>query len=118
MDRLKPFAKPLFWAALIFAYVAAILPQAEAPQIASNDKVEHMIAFFTLAVLGRIAYAATPWLRTWLLLAGFGALIEFTQLIPVLHRDGNVADWIADMIALSAGILLVTIAARSLGRAA
>ena len=28
-------------------------------------------------------------------------------MIPALHRDGEVADWIADLIALSAGVLLV-----------
>ena len=117
MHRLTAFAKPLFWAALLFAYVVAVMPAADAPQIASNDKVEHMIAFFTLAVLGRLAYPATPWMRTWALLAGFGALIEFTQMIPTLHRDGNVADWIADVIALSAGIVLVALAARSRHRA-
>ena len=117
MERLKPYAKPLFWAALLFAYTAAIMPEAEAPKIASNDKVEHMIAFFTLAVLGRLAYATTTWWRTWLLLAGFGAAIEFTQMIPSLHRDGNLADWIADVVALSAGLLLVALAGRSLGRA-
>ena len=118
MERLKRFAKPLFWAALIFAYVAAIMPAAEAPQISTNDKVEHMVAFLTLAILHRLAYPAAGWLRTWLLLAGFGALIEFTQAIPMLHRDGNVADWIADVIALSAGILLVAGAARLARRAA
>lgn len=112
MERLKPFAKPLFWAALLFAYVAAIMPQADAPHIANNDKVEHMIAFLTLAVLGRLAYPAVPWWRGWLLLAGFGALIELTQMIPALHRDGNLADWIADAIALSVGILLVAVSAR------
>ena len=112
MDLLRRIAKPLFWAALLFAYAAAIMPAAKAPKIADNDKVEHMIAFFTLAVLGRLAYRATPAIRTWLLLTAFGAVIEFTQLIPALHRDSSFADWVADVIALSVGVLLVAIGTR------
>lgn len=115
MERLRRIAKPLFWTALIFAYVAAILPQAEAPRIASSDKVEHMIAFFTLAVLARLGYRSVATLRIALMLATFGAVIEFTQLIPMLHRDGEIADWLADVAALTVALVLVnllTLAAR------
>ncbi len=109
MELVRRLAKPLFWLALLFAYVAAVMPADEAPKISSSDKVEHMAAFFTLAVLARLGYSAVAWLRTWLLLAAFGAFIEFSQLIPALHRDGNFADWFADLAALSAGIGLVAL---------
>ena len=112
MDLIRRLARPLFWAALVFAYVAAVMPAAEAPKISDSDKVEHMLAFFTLAVLGRLGYPATPAIVTALLLACFGAVIEFSQLIPALHRDGNLADWVADVAALGAGILLVALASR------
>jgi VanZ family protein len=104
MELLHRIVKPLFWAALLFAYVAAILPQAEAPKIASSDKVEHMIAFVTLALLGKLAYPRMATLTLGLALAGVGALIEFTQMIPALHRDGNIADWIADCAAIVVGL--------------
>ena len=104
MEFLRRIVKPLFWAALLFAYVVAIMPAAEAPKIAQSDKVEHMIAFVTLALLGRLAYPQVKALTLGLLLAGLGALIEFTQMIPALHRDGNVADWIADSIAIVVGL--------------
>jgi hypothetical protein len=29
----------------------------------------------------------------------FGAMIEFAQLIPALHRDSDPYDWIADTLA-------------------
>ena len=64
MDLARRLAKPLFWAALIFAYVAAVIPADEAPKFSASDKVEHMAAFFTLAVLGRLGYLATPAIRT------------------------------------------------------
>ena len=106
MEHVRRIAKPLFWAALLFAYVAAIMPAAEAPKIAQSDKVEHMIAFFTLSVLARLGFRAASAMRVVLMLAVFGALIEVTQTIPALHRDGNVADWLADCAAIAAGLLI------------
>ena len=106
MEHVRRIAKPLFWGALLFAYVAAVMPQGEAPQIAQSDKVEHMIAFFTLAFLGRLAFRVASARRVAVLLAAFGAFIEFTQMIPALHRDGNVADWLADCGAIVAGLLV------------
>jgi len=114
MEFLRRIVKPLFWAALLFAYVAAILPQADAPKIAESDKVEHMIAFVTLALLGKLAYPRIATLTLGLLLAGLGALIEFTQMIPALHRDGNIADWIADSIAIVIGLGAATLLLRRL----
>jgi len=107
MQLRRHLARPLFWAATLFAYVAAILPQSEAPKISASDKVEHMLAFFTISVLVRIGYPAASVRTAWLLLAGFGALIEFTQMIPALHRDAQLSDWIADVTALTIGFLIV-----------
>lgn len=112
MDHVRRIAKPLFWAALLFAYVVAIMPGDEAPRIAQSDKLEHMIAFFTLAFLGRMAFPLASAARVALLLAGFGALIEFTQMIPALHRDGNLADWLADCFAIGIGLLVATLMLR------
>jgi VanZ family protein len=112
MEFLRRIVKPLFWAALLFAYTAAILPNADAPKIAQSDKVEHMIAFFTLALLGKLAYPRTATLSLLLLLVGFGALIEFTQMIPALHRDGNIADWFADCAATVVGLAIATLLLR------
>jgi VanZ family protein len=104
MQRIRPFLKPLFLAALIFAYVAAIMPSAEAPTFSLSDKVDHMITFFTLAVLAGLAWPRTRWWHVALALAAFGALIEFTQAIPALQRDASVWDWVADVIASLAGL--------------
>jgi VanZ family protein len=106
LDRLLKWA---FWAALLFAYVAAVLPQADAPAFSHSDKVEHVVAFLTLSVL-----AALGWRRARLIvigvgLAGFGAFIEFSQMIPALHRDADLKDWIADGIAIVAGLLIAAI---------
>jgi VanZ family protein len=114
MEFLRRIVKPLFWCALLFAYTVAILPSSEAPKIAQSDKVEHMIAFFTLSLLGKLAYPRMATFSLGLLLMGFGALIEFTQMIPALHRDGNIADWIADCAAILVGLTVASLLLRRL----
>ena len=95
-----------FWLAVIFAYVAAILPAKEAPHVSTWDKLNHMAAFFTITFLGRVAYPRVKALPLFGLIAGFGALIEVSQAIPFIHRDAEWADWIADIVATVAGLLL------------
>jgi len=105
-DR-EPLLRLLFWVALAFAYVAAIMPSAQAPSLSPSDKVNHMAAFFTLAVLAGIAWPRTGAWHIALRLAAFGALIEFTQMIPALNRDASFLDFVADVAALVLGLLLV-----------
>lgn len=93
-----------FWAASLFALVMALLPHP--PQIVeASDKVQHMLAFAVLAGL-----AALAWPRRLLAvgagLLAFGGLIELLQLIPGLHRNGDVADWAADGATVAAVLLL------------
>ena len=97
----------LFWAAAIFAFVMAILPHP--PEIPGNpnDKLQHVAAFATLALLGSWAYLRMSLLLLFGSLSAFGAFIELVQAIPVLHRDSDVKDWIADTIAC--GFVLIII---------
>ena len=94
-------------AAACFALVMAILPHP--PQLPGepNDKVQHIIAFATLAALGSLAYPVTPLLRLLAGLSLFGAFIEIVQAIPALHRDSDVVDWIADTAAVLVVLMLV-----------
>ena len=50
-------------------------------------------------MLGALAFFAFPRVGPVILLAwlsAFGAFIEFVQMIPALHRDGDIWDWVAD----------------------
>jgi VanZ family protein len=70
-----------------------------------SDKFAHMLAF---AVLAALALAGWPRVRSWRLivaLSAFGALIEVLQAIPVLHRDSQASDWVADTLAIAAVLL-------------
>ena len=107
--RLLPYA---FWAALIFAFVMAVLPKP--PRVPGNpsDKIQHIIAFTVLAGLAAAAYPRAPLLKVGVLLSLFGALIELVQSIPMLHRDAELVDWIADTAAASLVLVLVALVRR------
>jgi uncharacterized membrane protein YcjF (UPF0283 family) len=94
--RLLVFA---FWAALVFAFVMAVLPKP--PQLPGqpSDKIQHILAFTVLAGLAAAAHPRASLPKILLLLSAFGAMIEVVQTIPALHRDGDWIDWAADTIA-------------------
>ena len=105
----------LFWAALVFAFVMAILPKP--PQLPGDpsDKVQHILAFITLAALATIAYPRTRPIKLGLGLSAYGALIEVVQAIPILHRDAEFLDWAADTVAAFGMLLLVALVRRLRG---
>lgn len=109
-------ARCAFFAALVFTFGNAVTP-AHAVTLVSWDKAEHFIAFYALTGL---AAAAFPARRLWViavLLSLFGALIEFVQGLPIVHRDRDFWDWVADSIAIMAALspmLLVSWRAKAL----
>jgi VanZ family protein len=96
-----------FWAALCFAFVMAVLPHPPEVPGEPNDKVQHIIAFATLAALGSFAYPRIALLRLLAGLSLFGAFIEVVQAIPALQRDSDIWDWVADTAAVAAVLALV-----------
>lgn len=102
-----PARRLLFWAAATFAFVMAVLPHPPEIPGEPNDKLQHIAAFATLGALGAWAYAEMALLPLLAGLSLFGALIEFVQAIPALHRDSDVKDWIADTLACGAVLLFV-----------
>ena len=109
-------ARGLFWAAALFAFVMAVLPHPPQLPDAPSDKVQHIIAFTTLTLLGSWAYATARPLKLLLALSLFGAVIEIVQAIPVLHRDPELLDWLADSAAVAVVLLLVRLLRRRMAR--
>jgi VanZ family protein len=105
--RASKAAKALFWAAALFAFVMAVLPHPPAIPGNPNDKLQHVTAFATLALLGSFAYPGTSLIQLLVRLSLFGAAIEVVQAIPALHRDSDVRDWIADTLAVAVVLLIV-----------
>lgn len=111
--RRSDWLQSLFWCALVFALVMALLPQPpHLPIDRLGDKFEHMLAFSVLALLGSIAYSAMPLFRLGERLSFLGAVIEVLQSIPALHRDCDIRDWIADTIAVTIVLGLVYLVRR------
>ena len=95
-----------FWGAALFAYVDAIIPGVDAISLSTWDKLNHMIAFFTITFLGRAAYPRIPVFRIFVAMAAFGAFIELSQAVPFIHRDAEWDDWFADIFAIVVGLIL------------
>jgi VanZ family protein len=100
----------LFWAAVLFTFVMAVMPHPPRLPGEPNDKIQHIIAFVTLAGLGRLAFGRDATAKLIIGLSLFGALIEVTQSVPALHRDADAVDWLAD----TAAVLLVLVPLRLL----
>jgi VanZ family protein len=114
LERLFQF---LFWAALVFAFVMASLPQPPALPGDPGDKLLHVLAFVVLAALAAFAYPRLHLIMIFIGLALFGAAIEVVQAIPALGREASWMDWLADLGA--AAVVLLTVGAiRLLRRAA
>ena len=97
-------AQAAFFSALVFTCYSAVISPAHAVQLVPWDKAEHFIAFYALTGLG---VAAFPRRQLWVigvLLSALGALIEFVQGLPVVHRDRDFWDWVADTIAIIAAL--------------
>jgi VanZ family protein len=98
-----------FWIALAFAIVMALLPQPPHMPGDPSDKVMHILAFAVLSGLGAAAYPMARLLWLGVKLSAVGALIEFAQMIPALHRDAQLSDWIADTGAIVIVLILASL---------
>lgn len=93
-----------FWCALVFAFVMAVLPHP--PPIRVWDKLQHIAAFLVITLLGCAAYPRFSRVKLVLALIAFGGFIEIVQAIPVVHRDSDWHDWVADIIAVIGALAL------------
>lgn len=109
------FFQLLFWSAIIFAFVMASLPQPPAMPGAMNDKQLHVLAFLVLATLAAFAFPRISLLRLFLGLAAFGGAIELIQAIPTVGREASWLDWMADLVATAAALLLAGATRAALG---
>ena len=119
LQRRLAILRLLFWAAALFAFAMAVVPQPPQLPGAPSDKVQHIAAFLVLGGLASFAYPRTSPVYLGTGLSLFGAFIELVQYIPALHRDSDPIDWIADTAA--AALILIFLhwlRARMKGKAA
>ena len=95
-----------FAAALGLTLVMALVPQPPELPVALSDKVQHATAFVVLAGLGACAWPRRL-AQIAVVLIIIGGLIEILQMIPVLHRDAEFADWATDVAATLVTLVVV-----------
>jgi hypothetical protein len=101
---LLKIARVAFFAALIFTFYGAVAPPGHGPHLAPWDKANHFIAFYALTGLAVAAFPRRNLAVLAALLSGFGALIELVQGLPMVHRDRDFWDWVADTIAITCAL--------------
>jgi len=92
---------------LAIASVAALAPGSAAPSLGVGDKIDHLLAFVSLAAAAALSWPAT---RRHATLAGlgllaYGACIEVVQ-TQVPGRDGSVIDLLVDAAGIVLGLAL------------
>lgn len=111
-DALLKLLTVVFWLALMFTFVMALLPKPPSLPVEAGDKALHMVAFAVLSFLAATVFVRRRVIELFLAMAALGALIEVLQMIPTLHRDAEFADWMADCVAS----LVVLVLCRSVRR--
>ncbi|PLK25505.1 hypothetical protein [Novosphingobium sp. TH158] len=100
--RLVRLSLLAFWGVATFSVIMALLPQPpEMPSDRYGDKVNHILAFATMAALALLAYPRASRWRVVERLSFLGAMIEVAQSIPALGRQCDIRDWIADTAAVA-----------------
>ena len=94
----------LFWLLLAVILAISLLPDANAPTVFTNDKLNHGLAFFTLSLMARLLWARTHAAILFILLMAFGGAIELLQLAMGFGRDADWMDFAADILAILLGI--------------
>ena len=105
---LRPRWRVLLVLLLAVVSVAALKPGSGAPSLGIGDKVDHLLAFVSLAVAAALSWPAT---RRHGALAGigllaYGALIEIVQ-TQVPGRQGDVVDLAFDALGIGLGLAVV-----------
>lgn len=102
--------RTLFIALVLVIGWLALTPAPPRELTTGWDKSNHLLAFASLMVSGRLAWPR-HWLALFVGLLAYGGAIELMQL-QVPGRDGEWADLLADSIGLALGHLLAPLALR------
>lgn len=90
----------VFVAAVVFTLYAALAPGDDTQGLIPWDKAKHFIVFYGLTFLASVALPRSrPWKIGGVLLA-FGVAIEILQGLPIVGRDADVFDIVADTLGI------------------
>lgn len=105
----RTITRALFALAAVAVTVLSLLPQRDLPKVAVSDKVEHVVAYFALAILGSFGLRERrSLLLLFVLLCAMGGIIELLQAFSP-GRSPDVVDAIADGAGAAAGVLIAVV---------
>ena len=100
------------WRLLLLCLLAAVswfafVPSTPHDALPQLDKVRHLLAFASLALVASLGWPPAPRTTTLITLGlmAYGLFIELMQ-TQLPTRTGSVADWLADGIGIALGLLL------------
>lgn len=107
----RALSRGVFAVAVLVSLAVLFAPPSDVPDSAPGvDKVVHATLFLALAVTGRWAGIRRAVLAGGLVLYAAGS--EVVQGLDVVGRSASVADWLADVVGLLAGLALWAVVAR------
>ena len=102
----RRIARILFLLAAAAITVLSLLPQHDLPKVGVSDKIEHLLSYFVLAILGSFAVRERrSLLYLFVLLCVMGGIIELLQAFSP-GRSPDILDAIADGTGAAAGVLI------------
>lgn len=106
MTFTRTFLRVAFGAALLAVFVVSVLPAPYEPKIFSwQDKVQHLVVFGGLTLLGIAGWPRSPRaVAAGMLL--YGIAMEVAQSMTA-YRAGEFRDWIADALGVVAALAIV-----------
>ncbi|MBC6980489.1 VanZ family protein [Caulobacter sp. 17J80-11] len=100
-------AKAAFVGAAGFALWNALIPGGDDKSLFFWDKLAHFTAFYVVALLAIPAFPRASLAVIAVALTGLGVLIEVLQALPMIHRDSDVKDVVADVAGIAFALLPV-----------
>ncbi len=95
----------LFWLLLGFILAISLMPAEDAPTVFADDKLNHILAFFTLSLMARLLWPRMNLAVLFIMLTLFGGGIELLQLTMGFGREADWTDFAADIVAIGLGML-------------
>ena len=90
----------VFIAAVAFTLYAALAPGDDGAGLIPWDKAKHFIVFYGLTFLATMALPRSRWWKIGAVLLGFGIAIEILQGLPIIGRDADIFDVVADTLGI------------------
>lgn len=90
----------VFIAASIFTLYAALAPGDDTAGLSPWDKAKHFIVFYGLTFLATMALPRSRFWKIGGVLLAFGIGIEILQGLPIVGRDADIFDVVADTLGI------------------